>query len=156
MANAQPGNQKEKELEVREKEPRIRRWPIIPLVGGPIGILILLCYVTTTKPPEPVEPDKFAGVDESKLLREVEELKSQADQLYQSAESEEDPQKKNALCDKALELCWEAQRKYDTIREAYEDQEKRGLLKEGKTYQWEQSNEELNELIGRIKFIKGF
>ena len=156
MANAQKENQKEKEREVSKKEPRIRRWPIIPLIGGPIGILILLCYVTTAKPPTPVKPDEFAGVKEQDLLNKAEKLKSQAELLYHKAEGEDDFNKKNALLDEALKLCWQAQENFDKIRGAYEQQEEKGLLKQGVTYQWEQSYEELCELIARVKFIKGF
>jgi hypothetical protein len=139
------------EREVSEK--RVSRWPIIPLIGGPIGILIVICYVASVKPPAPVAPSASADVNEQTLLNEAEELKGRADQLYQKASAEEDQGKRNKLCDEARNLCEKAQAKFDRIREAYQE---RGLLDKGVHYQWEQSNEELNRLIDVINFIRGF
>ena len=156
MANAQNENQKEKEPKVSEKEPRIKRWPIIPLIGGPVGILILLCYVTTAKIPVPVERSEFADVNEQVLLNEAEKLKSQAEQLYSRAKEEEDFNKKNKLLDEALDLCDKAREKFDKIRGAYEEQELKGLIPKGVIYQWEKSYEETVELRHRIQDIKGF
>jgi hypothetical protein len=156
MANAQNENQKEKEPKVSEKEPRIKRWPIIPLIGGPVGILILLCYVTTAKTPAPVKPSEFADVNEQVLLNEAEKLKSQAEQLYPIAAREDDFKKKNELCDKGLDLCDKALEKFDRIRGAYEEQEAKGLIRKGAIYQWEKSLEETVELRKRFEDMRGF
>jgi len=156
MANAQDENQKEKEPKVSEKEPRIKRWPIIPLIGGPVGILILLCYVTTTKPPTPVERSEFADVNEQVLLNEAEKLKSQAEQLYPITVSEDDFKKRNELCDKGIDLCDKAIEKFVKIGGAYEEQEKKGLITKGAIYQWEESYRETCELRKRFEDIKGF
>jgi hypothetical protein len=150
MRDAGSERRDEKEREVSEK--RVSRWPIIPLIGGPVGILILLCYVASAKPPAPVAPDETSGVIEENLLKEAEEIKSEAQRLYYAAFNEEDQKKKNEVCDQALALCDKALDKYDKIRIAYE---KRGLMDKA-NWVWEQANVELNTLRKDISSIRGF
>lgn len=121
---------------------------IIPVVVGPIVLIVLIVALAGTAPP----PDEIKVFNQRKLEAEGDRFYSDAYKIYLEAQDLPDQAQKDKALDKAAELCDRAIDRFEEIRMYYEEHD---LQPRTGRWVWEKKYEEANQLRVDITRSRG-
>lgn len=138
-----------------EEEEEGKKFPvwIVPLVAGPVLLIVLIVALAGSQPTTvdgkpPPEP-----FNEPKLKEAADKLVGEASKFYYDASQVMDQREKDKILDKAGEACDKAIMNIDKIREYYEEHDIQHTV--GGIWDWEQTAEEAYKLRAYITRDRG-
>lgn len=144
----------EEERDVRGEEEEEKKFPvwIVPLVIGPI-LLVILIAVLAGNQPGTGNGNGEEPFNEAKLVKDAEDLYSKATKFYFDAQKTSTQQEKDALYDKALDETDKALDKLNRIRKYVDDHNIE--LKPGHVWGWEDTEQKISQLRVDISRDRG-
>lgn len=139
----------EKEEEFEGEEKKFPIW-IIPLVAGPILLLVIIGVLASGSQPSNGGSGE-AVFDEEVLKKEALDMYSEGMRLYCDARNAGSRKQKDKMYDKALEITEKAMENLNRIRKYYDDHNMQ-LSGEGSCWDWEKIEQDISKL--RIDLVR--
>ncbi len=152
MPETENERERAEELAEEEEEKKFPVW-IIPLIAGPIILIILIVALTGNRPPREDSPE-VEGFNQPKLEKEAGDLLMEANKYYHKAHQSDDQRKRNELLDKAADACGKAIDKLNKIWEHFEEHDIQH--KTGSMWVWEKTLSAASQLMDDIVKDRGF
>jgi hypothetical protein len=137
-------------LEDDEEEKKFPVW-IIPLVAGPVLLIILIIALAGNQTPaDGTVPEQF---NEERLKEDASNFYSEAYKRYLDAMKHQNQQKRDEVLDEAAAICDKAIDKLNKIADYYDEHDI--MPTEGGTWDWEKSLSDACILRGDISKARG-
>ncbi len=151
MPEVERGTRKDEEYGEEEEEKKFPVW-IIPLVAGPVLLIILIAALAGSRPTETNGQEEV--FNEPQLKKDANDLLMKASKLYHDAMRLQNQKQRDELLDKAMPLCDEAIKKLYEIQDYYEEHNIQH--KKGGIWDWEKILKEASVLAYDIQKAHGF
>ena len=148
MPEVEDKTRRDEEYREEEEEKKFPVW-IIPLVAGPVLLIVLIVALAGSRP----GPDGGTPVEvfnEPKLKKEADDLLMNASKFYHEAMRLQNQKQRDEILDKAGPACDAAIQKLYKIQDYYEEHDIRGK------WDWEKTLQEASQLAYDIQKAHGF